>query len=132
MGFKTYNQTHNQISESPGDTEFHKYSDNTLEELELLLKHHIEDLEEYSSQEVPKASIDDAKKDIKEIKKAIEVKKLDEGKVEILQAVTALNKQIEKLIKKSSEPRDLHDEKAFWAVIDNLRVQREKLYKVNF
>lgn len=148
MNFKTYNnlkQSQNTPASPLGfyvdlreqnnaDTAFHTYSNNTLQELELLLKHHIEDLKEYESEGASQEAVKDAKEDIKEIEKAIKSKKenLDEGKVETLQAVSALNKKIEDLIKKSSEPRDLQDERAFWAVIASLRKQREKLYKVNF
>lgn len=59
----------NYINESEGDTKHHKYSKNTIEELELLLKHHIEDLEEVNDE--GKCDKETIKQDIKEIKAAI-------------------------------------------------------------
>ena len=56
------------IIESQGDTPFHKYSKNTVEELELLLKHHKEDLKEGDCDK------DEILKDIKEIEVAIKTK----------------------------------------------------------
>ena len=53
-----------------GDTIDHKYSKNTLKELNLLLKHHKEDLKEYE-REGTKEEINHVKHDIKEIEDAI-------------------------------------------------------------
>ena len=59
------------------DTKFHKYSKNTLEELELLLKHHKEDLEEYD--EEGECNRDEILKDIEEIEDAIASKSTNEA-----------------------------------------------------
>ncbi len=52
---------------------YHKYSDNTREELQLLLKHHKEDLQEYIDRGDDAEDIDHIKEDIREIE--IELKK---------------------------------------------------------
>ena len=64
-GMKTFSEF---ILEADGDTEFHKYSKNSIKELELLLKHHKEDLEEGDCDK------EEIIKDIKEIEKAIAAK----------------------------------------------------------
>ena len=58
------------INEAKGDTEFHEYSKNTIEELELLLKHHKEDLEEADGEE-GECDREEIIKDIEEIEAAI-------------------------------------------------------------
>ena len=64
------------ILEEKGDTPFHKYSKNTLEELEVLLKHHQEDLEEYKESKGTEGDeYQELLKDIEEVKKAIQEKK---------------------------------------------------------
>jgi len=68
-----------EISEAKGDTKEHKYSKNTLEELELLLKHHKEDLEELKDSDKKCEGEDEILKDIEEIKNAIKVKSINEA-----------------------------------------------------
>ena len=60
------------LRESKGDTAFHKYSENTLEELKLLLKHHKEDLIEAKAENPDEVS--EIEKDIKEVEDAIKAK----------------------------------------------------------
>ncbi len=55
------------------DDAYHKYSDNTRAELELLLKHHNEDLQEYIDRGDDAEAIEHIKEDIREIE--IELKK---------------------------------------------------------
>ncbi len=49
------------------DDAYHKYSDNSREELQLLLKHHHEDLQEYIDRGDDQEDIDHIKEDIREI-----------------------------------------------------------------
>jgi len=49
------------------EKEFHDYPDNSKEELELLLSHHKEDLEEYINRGDDQEDIDRVKEDIREI-----------------------------------------------------------------
>ena len=65
IGFKEY------LIEAEGDTKYHKYSKNTIEELEELLKHHKEDLEELKASDKRCEDEDEILKDIEEIKNAI-------------------------------------------------------------
>ncbi len=53
------------------EKEFHDYSKNTKEELQLLLKHHKEDLKEYQAEGQDQDNIDHIKYDIKEIQDAL-------------------------------------------------------------
>jgi len=63
------------INEKEGDTEFHKYSKNTKEELEILLKHHKEDLAEYEEEKGTEGDeYHEILKDIEEVEKALALK----------------------------------------------------------
>ncbi len=54
-------------SQGQREREFHNYSDNTEEELELLLKHHEEDLQEYIDRGDDEEDINHVREDIREI-----------------------------------------------------------------
>ncbi len=56
------------------DDSYHKYSDNSREELQLLLKHHKEDLQEYIDRGDDEEDINHIKEDIREIE--VELKRL--------------------------------------------------------
>ncbi len=60
--------------EKEREDSYHKYSDNSREELQLLLKHHQEDLQEYIDRGDDQEDIDHIKEDIREIE--IELKRL--------------------------------------------------------
>lgn len=67
--------------EESGDTDHHKYSKNTIEELELLLKHHIEDVKEYEDGDEGEdgCNKETLKHDVEEIRDAIKIKKAGEA-----------------------------------------------------
>ena len=71
------------LVEGKGDTKHHEYSKNSVKELELLLKHHKEDLEEG---DCDKAEI---QKDIKEIEDAIKAKATNESEINEAKFTTA-------------------------------------------
>jgi len=77
---------HDLVDEN-GNTKFHKYGDNSIEELELLLQHHKEDLEE--NKEDHNCSNQAVLEDIEEIREAIDIKKNKEAEV----AEKAINSQ---------------------------------------
>ncbi len=54
-------------SQNQREKEFHNYSDNSIDELELLLSHHKEDLEEYIQRGDDEEDIDHVREDIREI-----------------------------------------------------------------
>ncbi len=57
---------------------------------------------------------------------------LDESQVDDLKAVSELNKQLKRLLDKAPEHRNLQEERAFWAHVEQMRKQREKLFRSNF
>jgi len=84
------------INELNIDTPFHKYSKNTIEELELLLKHHKEDLKEIEA-EGPEDK-EEILKDIKEIEAAIRAKSTNESTINKVSNKPTVN-NVKKLIK---------------------------------
>lgn len=52
---------------------------------------------------------------------------LDENHIARLKAASKINKEIDKLLKNIPTDADLSEEKMFWAQVDALKKQREKI-----
>lgn len=128
------------LSEGKGDTEFHKYSKESLEELQKLLKHHEEDLKEYDAEDegCDRASIED---DIEEIKIAIKAKKevSEEVKVEEVEEISEADKTPADFVKEMTKLKNANKNKwyTFTGTIDGKNIQLKgygtwlQIYKVD-